>query len=44
MYNAENGVTINKLNPVDEGLGLQIIYLFDKNTMEFLGYPEVVFR
>ncbi|MBK7441803.1 MAG: hypothetical protein IPI65_09795 [Bacteroidetes bacterium] len=44
LYNAENGVTINKLNPVDEGLGLQIIYLFDKNTMEFLGYPEVVFR
>lgn len=44
LYNKENGITINKLNPVDEGDGLEIIYLFDKNTMEFLGYPEVVFR
>ena len=44
LYNKETGITINNLKPKDIGLGLDIIYLFDKNTMEFLGYPEVVFR
>lgn len=44
LYNKATGTTINNLKPEDIGLGLEIIYLFDKNTMEFLGYPEVVFR
>lgn len=44
LYNKETAITINNLKPEDIGLGLEIIYLFDKNTMEFLGYPEVVFH